>query len=106
VSAVASKRDPVTTEVIGHHLVAIAEEMKRAIIRTAMHPIIYEVFDFSTGLFDARGTLAAQAAGLSIFLGTLDWAVAAAIDKFGAAGLDEGDVILTNDPYGMLVIEV
>jgi N-methylhydantoinase B len=96
---VAMRGDPVTTEVIGHHLTAIAEEMKRAIIRTAMHPIIYEVFDFSTGVFDARGTLAAQAAGLSIFLGTLDWAVAAAMEKFGARGLDDGDVILTNDPY-------
>ena len=81
--------DPVTTEVIGHHLTGIAEEMKRAIIRTAMHPIIYEVFDFSTGVFDARGTLAAQAAGLSIFLGTLDWAVAAALEP-GKTVFDSG----------------
>jgi N-methylhydantoinase B len=91
--------DPITTEVIGHHLTSIAEQMKRTIIRTAMNPIIYEVLDFSTGLFDARGALAAQASGLSLFLGTLDWAVAAAIEKYGLADLADGDVILTNDPY-------
>lgn len=94
-----ARLDPITTEVIGHHLTAIAEQMKRTIVRTAMHPIIYEVLDFSTGLFDARGMLAAQAAGLSIFLGTLDWAVAAVIEKFGDGGLSDGDVFLTNDPY-------
>jgi len=92
-------RDAIVTEVIGHHLTAIAEQMKRTIVRTAMNPIIYEVLDFSTGVFDGRGTLAAQASGLSIFLGTLDWAVAAAIRKFGVAGLADGDVVLTNDPY-------
>src|SRR5437870_1473048 len=91
--------DPITTEVIGHHLTAIAEQMKRTIIRTAMNPIIYEVLDFSTAVFDARGRLAAQASGLSIFLGTLDWAVAAAIEKFGLDDLADGDVVLTNDPY-------
>ena len=50
-----AKLDPVTTEVIGHHLTAVAEQMKRAIIRTARNPIIYEVLDFSTGVFDVRG---------------------------------------------------
>src|SRR5947207_10987871 len=49
-----SRPDPITTEVIGHHLTSIAEEMKRTVIRTAMNPIIYEVLDFSTGVFDAR----------------------------------------------------
>jgi hypothetical protein len=33
-----------------------------------MHPIIYEVFDFSTGLFDAARSRAGRR--LSIFLGT------------------------------------
>ena len=72
--------------------------MKRVIIRTALNPIINEVFDFSTGVFDAGGRLAAQASGLSMFLGTLDWAVAAVIEKFGD-DLGPGDVFLTNDPY-------
>lgn len=92
--------DAVTVEVIEHHLVSIAEEMKENIVRTAMSPIIYEVLDFSTGVFDRRGRLAAQASGLAIFLGTLDWAVAAVLEKFGRDDLHPGDVFLTNDPYG------
>ncbi len=90
--------DPVTVEVVSHYLRAVADEMKRTIVRTAMSPVIYEVLDFSTGVFDRRGRLVAQTAGLAIFLGTLDWAVQATIRKFGA-DLHPGDVILTNDPY-------
>lgn len=93
-----STADAVTTEVIRHALVGAAEEMKLSLMRSAYSPIIYEVLDFSTAVFDARGRLAAQAAGLSIFLGTLDWSVAAVRDKFGDS-IAEGDVFLTNDPY-------
>ena len=94
-----TRSDPVSVEVIEHHLTATAEQMKRTIIRTAMHPIIYEVLDFSTAVFDAKGRLAAQASGLAIFLGTLDWAVRSVLKKFGPDNLQPGDIILTNDPY-------
>ena len=43
------KLDPVTVEVVGHHLTAIAEQMKRAIIRTARSPIIHEVLALLSG---------------------------------------------------------
>lgn len=92
--------DPVVTEVIGYGLVGAAEEMKLTLMRSAFNPIIYEVLDFSCGVFDRHGRLAAQAAGLPIFLGTLDWAVQAVLQKEGADGLRPGDVFLTNDPYG------
>jgi N-methylhydantoinase B len=92
--------DPTTTEVIRYALIAVAEEMKLTLMRSARNPIIYEVLDFSCGIFDRRGTLAAQASGLSIFLGTLDWAVQAVLRKAGKNGLRSGDVFLTNDPYG------
>jgi len=95
---VARGRDLVTTEVVSNYLVAVADEMKRTVVRTAMSPVIYEVLDFSTGVFDRRGRLVAQTAGLAIFLGTLDWAVQAVLKKFGD-DLHPGDVILTNDPY-------
>lgn len=94
-----TRTDPVLTEVIGYALVGAAEEMKLTLTRSAFNPIIYEVLDFSCGIFDRRGRLAAQAAGLSIFLGTLDWAVQAVLDKEGEARLAPGDVFLTNDPY-------
>jgi N-methylhydantoinase B len=55
--------DAVTTEVMRHALVGAAEEMKATLMRSAYNPIIYEVLDFSTAVFDAHGRLAAQASG-------------------------------------------
>ncbi|MFN8494879.1 MAG: hydantoinase B/oxoprolinase family protein [Caldilineaceae bacterium] len=91
--------DKITIEVIRNYLISVAQEMKKVIERTAMSPIIYEVLDFSTGVFTRKAKLMGQAAGLTSFLGTLDLAVAAALYKFGEAGLKPGDLIITNDPY-------
>ena len=91
--------DKITTEVIRNYLITVADEMKKVIERTAMSPIIYEVLDFSTGVFTHEGKLMGQAAGLTSFLGTLDLAVIAVLEKFGAEGLRPGDLIITNDPY-------
>ena len=91
--------DKITVEVIRNYLITIAEEMKKVIERTSMSPIIYEVLDFSTGVFTREAKLMGQAAGLTMFLGTLDLAVEAALTKFGVDGLHPGDLIITNDPY-------
>ena len=98
-AAPAQPLDKITVEVIRNYLITVAEEMKKVIERTSMSPIIYEVLDFSTGVFTRDAKLIGQAAGLTMFLGTLDLAVAAALDKFGVAGLKPGDLIITNDPY-------
>ena len=47
--------DPVTTEVIGRHVLAAAEEMGVTLMRTAFSPNIKERNDFSTAIFNARG---------------------------------------------------
>lgn len=94
-----STTDKITVEVIRNYLITVAAEMKKVIERTARSPIIYEVLDFSTGVFTREAKLMGQAAGLTSFLGTLDLAVAAVLNKFGATGLYPGDLIITNDPY-------
>src|ERR671939_210083 len=38
--------DPITTEVIRNGLNSAANQMKRALIRTAFSPVIYEVLEF------------------------------------------------------------
>lgn len=91
--------DKITVEVVRNYLITIADEMKKVIERTSMSPIIYEVLDFSTGVFTRDAKLIGQAAGLTMFLGTLDLAVEATLRKFGADGLKPGDLIITNDPY-------
>lgn len=91
--------DPFTLEIIKEGLVAVGDEMFVTMQRTSMSTIIYEVLDYATGLLDAKGRLITQGNGVTLFLGTLDFAVREALRKFGPEGLKPGDIIITNDPY-------
>ncbi len=93
--------DPITTEVIRHGLNSAAEQMKRALIRTAFSPIIYEVLDFAVAIYDRRVRLLAQAPSLPFFMGTLSFCVERAVEAVGGEeALEPGDIILYNVPYG------
>ena len=96
-----TRADPITTEVIRHALNSAANQMKRALIRTAFSPIIYEVLDFAVAIYDRRLRLLAQAPSLPLFMGTLNFCVEAAVANVGGAGtLEPGDVLMYNWPYG------
>jgi N-methylhydantoinase B len=92
--------DPFSLEIVQEGLIAIADEMFVTTQRTSQSTIIYEVLDFAVGLTDAEGGLITQGNGVTLFLGTLGPGVRAAIDRFGVDGIAEGDILLTNDPYG------
>jgi N-methylhydantoinase B len=99
--ASAAAVDPVVAEVIRHGLNSAAGQMKRALVRTAFSPIIYEVLDFAVALYDDQVRLLAQAPSLPMFMGRLSFCVEAAVAAVGgAAALEPGDVLLYNDPYG------
>lgn len=90
--------DPVLLEVIRNGFVAAADEMRINLMRTSYNPIIYEVLDFSVGLFDSCGDMIAQAAGLPVFLGNLGAAVKTVIADAGP-DFRPGDLYLINDMY-------
>ncbi|MHB8643689.1 MAG: hydantoinase B/oxoprolinase family protein [Gaiellaceae bacterium] len=93
--------DPVTTEVIRHSLNSAAEQMKRALIRTAFSPVIYEVLDFAVAIYDRDIRLLAQAPSLPFFMGTMNFCVEAAVEAVGGEkALEPGDIVLYNWPYG------
>jgi N-methylhydantoinase B len=93
--------DPITTEIIRHGLNSAAEQMKRALIRTAFSPVIYEVVDFAVAIYDRQVRLLAQAPSLLIFMGTMSFCVEAAVEAVGGEeALEPGDIILYNWPYG------
>jgi N-methylhydantoinase B len=93
--------DPITTEVIRHGLNSAANQMKRALIRTAFSPIIYEVLDFAVAIYDREVRLLAQAPSLPLFMGTMNFCVEAAVEAVGGAdALEPGDFVLYNYPYG------
>lgn len=93
--------DPITTEVIRHGLNSAANQMKRALVRTAFSPVIYEVLDFAVAIYDRQIRLLAQAPSLPLFMGTMNFCVEAAVAAVGGeSALDPGDIILYNFPYG------
>ena len=91
--------DPFTVEVIKRALISAAEQMFVALGRTARSSVIYEVLDYGCALTDASGRMIAQANGIPAFIGVLGDAVRDVLDKFGTAGLEDGDILITNDPY-------
>src|SRR5580765_6609743 len=71
--------DPITTEVVRHGLISAAEQMKRALVRTAFNPVIYEVLDFAVAIYDRDVRLLSQALGMQHFMGRLSFGVEASV---------------------------
>jgi N-methylhydantoinase B len=87
--------------VIRHGLNSAATQMKRALVRTAFSPVIYEVLDFAVAIYDREVRLLAQAPSLPFFMGTMSFCVEAAVEAVGGEdALEPGDVVLYNWPYG------
>ncbi len=90
--------DPITLECICEGLQAIVREMRAAVKSTAYSSVIYEMDDFSCGLFDAHPQLVAQGEDHPGHVVPLPWSVQCAMEDF-ADDLHPGDIILLNDPY-------
>ena len=91
--------NPVVTEIVRNGLVAVTEEMKINLMRTAYNMIIYEALDFTVGLFDARGNIVSIGLGLPMFIRGMSETVKAKIEHYGVENIEPGDVLLTNDAY-------
>ena len=93
--------DPITTEIIRSAFVAITDEMKTNLMRTAHNPVIYEALDYTVGLFDATGDTLSIGLGLPSFIGGLADSIRAKLAFYGEDGFEPNDILLTNDPYIM-----
>ena len=90
-----TRLDPVTLSVLASALSGIAEEMGAVLIRGAYSSNIKERRDCSTALFDAGGSMVAQAEHIPVHLGAMPEAVAAVMRR----DPKPGDVFAINDPY-------
>ena len=97
----AGAADPITTEIIRSAFVAITDEMKVNLMRTAHNPVIYEALDYTVGLFDATGDTVSIGLGLPMFIGGLADSIRAKLAFYGTDDIHPGDILLTNDPYIM-----
>ncbi len=97
-SAAAPRVDPVVTELVRNGLIAVTEEMKTNLTRTAYNMIIYEALDFTVGLFTAEGETVSIGLGLPMFIRGMAETVKAKLRHFGG-DIGPGDILLTNDAY-------
>ncbi|MFK4003446.1 hydantoinase B/oxoprolinase family protein [Qipengyuania sp. NPDC077563] len=102
-SAVGTEVDPVRLEIFNNLFMAIAEEMGVVLQSTATSVNIKERLDFSCALFDAEGSLIANAPHIPVHLGSMGDSIARVIERRGQArdgrGFRRGDAYVLNDPY-------
>lgn len=89
--------DPIIVEIIRNAFNAIAQQMSYSLGRAAYSPVIYDMKDFSVGIFDEEARLLGQAPGLPLFLGGLDHAIHAVRTKYTTP--QPGDAYLVNDSF-------
>jgi N-methylhydantoinase B len=92
------KSDAITIEIIREKLQSIPDLVEADLTRTAFSPLIYEYKDYSVGMVDAEGRIIALARhGLPMFTASMiGCAVRDGLAIYGNAGIEPGDIIMTN----------
>jgi N-methylhydantoinase B len=93
----AYKADPVTMQVIRYGLEAIADDMGYNLMRMGRTTIIKEIMDINCAVLDASGGILAQAHLCPLMIFSLPETAANMIKEID--DFEEGDVIISNDPY-------
>jgi N-methylhydantoinase B len=93
------ERDPITFEVVRSALMAVAAEMKVAMMRTAYSPLIAIGGDLSTAVADGGAQVVAQGQDIPVQLGAIPLSLRMTLSAYGAERLRDGDVLVSNDPY-------
>ncbi|MDR7402936.1 MAG: hydantoinase B/oxoprolinase family protein, partial [Armatimonadota bacterium] len=91
--------DTVTMQVIRYAMEQIADEMGYMLVRTGRSTIIKEIMDITCAVFDAQGRTVAQAHHAPMLLTGLEITMQHLLREFPPERLEEGDVIISNDPY-------
>ena len=87
-------------QIMWSRLIAVVEEQAQALQRTAFSTIVRESGDLAAGVFDARGRMLAQAVtGTPGHINSLAAAGKHFVEAFPTQTLEEGDVLITNDPW-------
>ena len=87
-------------QIMWDRLLAIVEEQAQVLIRTAFSTTVREAGDLSSGVFDTRGRMLAQAiTGTPGHVNAMAASVGFFLEKHPLGTLEPGDVLLTNDPW-------
>jgi N-methylhydantoinase B len=91
--------DPITVEVIRSFYQSTARQMRSTLVRAAFNPVIYEMIDFSVGIYTRDAELIAEGPGIPFFMGTLTFAIRSVVKHLGIDNIHDGDVLLSTYPY-------
>ena len=94
--------DAVLTEIMRNGVLAVTEEMKTNLMRTAYNMIIYEALDFTVGLFTAQGETISIGIGLPSFIRGMANTIKAKLQHYAEpenGSIGPGDILVTNDAY-------
>ena len=95
---IGTQADPVMLEIFNNLFMSIAEQMGVSLQNTAYSVNIKERLDFSCAVFDADGSLVANAPHMPVHLGSMDRAVETIIRE-NKGKIAPGDVYAINAPY-------
>ncbi|MEC7257413.1 MAG: hydantoinase B/oxoprolinase family protein, partial [Pseudomonadota bacterium] len=96
--AIGTQADPLMLEVFNNLFMNIAEQMGATLANTAYSINIKERLDFSCAIFDAEGSLVANAPHVPVHLGSMSDSVRRVLDQ-NRGQLRPGDAIMMNDPF-------
>ncbi len=96
--AIGTTADPVMLEIFNNLFMSIAEQMGLRLQNTAHSVNIKERLDFSCAIFDAAGSLVANAPHMPVHLGSMGESIKAVM-LANAGAMRPGDVFMLNDPY-------
>jgi len=92
--------DAVDLEILNSKLISIVEEAASTLLRTCYSSVVRDSRDFTCTMTDASGQLLAQAPhSLPAFAATMPKTVRACLEVFPHSSLNEGDVLITNNPW-------
>ena len=87
-----------TLGVVRYKFLAVAEEVVEMMVRTCFSPLLNQSRDFSAVVLDAKSRVVAQAERVPIHMGAMPFAMQA-MDAAFAGNIQEGDILMANDPY-------
>ena len=96
--AIGTDCDPVMLEVFNNLFMSIAEQMGYTLQNTALSVNVKERLDFSCAIFDATGSLIANAPHMPVHLGSMGESVRAVL-RDNEDEIKPGDSYVLNNPY-------
>ena len=91
------KADPVTMQVIRYGLEAVADDMGYNLVRMGRTTIVKEIMDINCAVLNGDGGILAQAHLCPLMMFSLPTTAAYMLQRIER--FEEGDVIISNDPY-------